>query len=494
MDFFNAAGVKLNAASWVFFSAPSSPVASKEKGVEGHPATLSFETPSDSAETTSSTISKMPDESPKDITPGVNADSAISGNGKGKKKNKKKKQSSSDQTKSSGAKSGGVKWGDVEQIYFSREIAYSSVPNRGAYPLGLGEETKRTTSTIDELFVQQQMDLLERARSLNIPIPTEAPKPSQISPKPCSGSVVPPPQASPKSPKRKGKRPSVPAVTVDTSANSNPITESNTEAIPPVSPNSGQYMSPLFETRQFDYKQGRNGMFRPIAEDDRILALMTNKTEWNKLTDTSKSHSKQHKDQPQHLAEMIKDTKEIQNSRESSSSGCSCKPIKVDKLSVSKLKSELVASGQYELQEIDNWSKVTLTAKLKVVVSDCELCTTNGCVCVQMGIACSAQSQCGCLRAVAGTERRQRSNTADSIELDSSVVLCEDSAVQRDTRLSSVDSSSGTDSDRERSNSSIKKRVPCGNVNGYELFDMMSVMDYRREVLGRIPPIASTIA
>lgn len=478
------AGVQRTALSWVFPATPAlTPIAIDE-------AEKPSLTDSTVFKTKEATI--IESESKSENSPAVSenayqeetATPPPSGATHKKKRNKKKKTSSGEK----GNAKSSVQWGDVEEIYFTRELAFSSVPNRGAYPLGLGVEVERTKATVDDLFMQQQLLLLERARELHLPmpVPLEASKPTQ--PAPSKGIPSPPPSPNTKL-KRKGAKASDPASSITPLPPSADVV-SNLSDGPPSS--SSPYMNTLYETRQFDYKLGRNSMFCPMPEDKRILALMTNKLEWDKLTDSSKGGSSFSSkatststplSPPKHLSDLIKDLKEIQISRESSGNGCSCKPMKVEKLSVSKMKTELVASGQYDLKDVDKLSKADLIAKLRDVVRDCVMCTSNSCSCVMMGLPCSAQSQCGCLRSVSGNERRQRSNTADSIE------LCIESSDLTNTK----DRSFSIDEVRERSNSNVhgemKKKVPCGNINGFELFDMAVVAQYRRELLSSLPSV-----
>ena len=91
----------------------------------------------------------------------------------------------------------------------------------------------------------------------------------------------------------------------------------------------------------------------------------------------------------------------IQKSRKSDK-GCSCKPLKIDKLSVQKLKSELHKAN---INDINDLNKTQLTKKLKDVLKgrSCQICTDSTCPCVLEEHNCNA-SICDCLRKVSKTE------------------------------------------------------------------------------------------
>lgn len=99
--------------------------------------------------------------------------------------------------------------------------------------------------------------------------------------------------------------------------------------------------------------------------------------------------------------------------------GCSCKPTKVDKLSVAKMKGELIALGMNS-DEVQKMSKGELSLQLKERIPNCQLCIDNNCMCFQMGIPCSADS-CGCLKgglirsSVCGNSFGQRIYSSDIV-------------------------------------------------------------------------------
>ena len=92
----------------------------------------------------------------------------------------------------------------------------------------------------------------------------------------------------------------------------------------------------------------------------------------------------------------------IQKSRKSDK-GCNCKPLKIDKLSVQKLKLELTKAGYKN--EINDLNKTQLTKKLKDLLKgkSCQICTDSTCPCVMEEHNCNA-SICDCLKKVSKTE------------------------------------------------------------------------------------------
>jgi hypothetical protein len=131
-----------------------------------------------------------------------------------KKKKKKKKKNRSDSMDSMGSCSGSrLSWGNVEEIFFTRGIAYNSIPNNGGYPLGLDQEEGRQMWAIDDYFSQQQSELILRSQKLGLDI-------SHVS-------------------------------------------------------NEGAKTMPPLETRQHDFKAGSNPLFRPLSEDERYIVLLS---------------------------------------------------------------------------------------------------------------------------------------------------------------------------------------------------------------------------
>lgn len=278
-----------------------------------------------------------------------------------RKKNKKKKGDSKLKEKSAEKSTKKLSWGNVIQIFFHREIGFSSVPSSGSHPLGLGLEESREECTIDELFARQQFDLIRRATESGIQIKVEQSYRDLYEEK------------KPTEPKKQTKR------------------NSKTEDLSLGAIATKEYMSPIVETRQLDHKAGmRNLIFRPLSESERIEKLMSN---INLQTSNSLKESEHNL-----LNKINKDIRTIKDSREET--GCNCKAIKIDKMSVVKMKTELGNHSNLlscHPCDVDKMSKSELVGKVKEVMRQCHLCTDNHCECVQLGLPCSSQT-CGCLR------------------------------------------------------------------------------------------------
>ena len=98
------------------------------------------------------------------------------------------------------------------------------------------------------------------------------------------------------------------------------------------------------------------------------------------------------------VTDINREIKAIRASRDRT--GCTCKNSKVEKMTASKLKSELSSHVQelgWDPILTDSMSKADLMLKLKDVMRSCPLCTSSGCECVVLGVPCSAEV-CTCLR------------------------------------------------------------------------------------------------
>jgi hypothetical protein len=190
--------------------------------------------------------------------------------------------------------------------------------------------------------------------------------------------------------------------------------------------------------------------FAPLPEKDRISLLKTATTPVGSpvLAGTSSKHT------TIIYNEINKEIKEIRESREKNI-GCCCKPLKVDKLNLTKLKSEIQArknsnntnAENYHIS-LENVKKNELVGILKSMIKSCELCMTNNCECFAAGISCSALA-CGCIR----------------------------SSHEESSHQSSSDHQPTDDSKKE------KEVESCGNPFGKEHFDFEKVQKYRIEVL-----------
>lgn len=259
---------------------------------------------------------------------------------KKKRDQKKKKQESSRRAKIQSR----VTFGTVEEILFSREISFDAIPSRGAYPLGLGVlESRGNIREVDAYCAEQQQNLRLRSASFE-------------------------------------------SVTSSSSSN-----DSHSDAPDPA--------ADVFESRQYDYKQGRrNLLFEPTSEEERLVIL------GSFISSSGMKKSQAHPDgestscssvgmHSHPIADLNRDVRNIRATRDST--GCSCKALKVDKLSVIKMKSELSLHGHLvglcEKQKIEKLSKSELTTAVKEMLKLCVLCTENNCECVQLGVPCSAE-------------------------------------------------------------------------------------------------------
>jgi hypothetical protein len=117
------------------------------------------------------------------------------------------------------------------------------------------------------------------------------------------------------------------------------------------------------------------------------------------------------------LSSFNKDVKLLRSGRDQS--GCSCKPVKIDKLSTGKMKSELIQNGSLiglELSEIEKLGKTELIAKMKECLKKCPMCVLSSCECVKLGIECFAEV-CGCI-GKRGSHSQSCANPAGQISFD----------------------------------------------------------------------------
>ena len=148
------------------------------------------------------------------------------------------------------------------------------------------------------------------------------------------------------------------------------------------------------ESRQFDYRSDKNQLFRSMNEDQRLLAFENG--EYKNDFDSKSS-----------LLEFNRYMSECRDGREET--GCNCKPIKLDKLSVSKMRTwlhDVKAKTCLTDTEIDALPKKELTETLRETLKSCPICINNNCSCVELGVPCSAEV-CACLKRSMGIGRLQ---------------------------------------------------------------------------------------
>ena len=258
-------------------------------------------------------------------------------------KNKKKREQKKKKLEMSrkAMQHGKVTFGTVEEILFSREISYDAIPSRGAYPLGLGDlESRGNIRNVDDYCAEQQINLRLRSASFE-----------------------------------------------NHSSSSSCI----------VCSDEGEVGT--LESRQYDYRIGkRNLLFEPTSEEERLVILGSfisasgmRKSQLHPEGDSSGSVTTGLHSHP--IADLNRDVKNIRATRDST--GCTCKVLKADKLSVIKMKTELSAHGHLVgivgKDAIEKLSKSELIGNVKEMLKLCVLCTENNCECVQLGVPCSAE-------------------------------------------------------------------------------------------------------
>lgn len=272
-----------------------------------------------------------------------------------KKRIKKKKEKEKTETL--------VKWGNVEQILFSRGLGCDVIPSSGSFPLGLDVYSEIEICSVEDYDRSQQAELFARAQSKKITLCLPIGDFEDVNSSSSSSSV-------------------------------------------------------RFETRQWDFKKGfKNPLFDSLGEADRrVLILDSNHhTSLRERSGSFGSGSRERsssigsdiftKHGSHHntlLSDLNKDLNTIRNSR--NENGCNCKPVKLDKLSVAKMKIELCKEFMKDGQlidgmlkeEVDKLSKTQLTSMLRDRLKICILCVTNNCECVLAGLECSDQI-CRCL-------------------------------------------------------------------------------------------------
>jgi hypothetical protein len=270
------------------------------------------------------------------------------------KSKKKREQKKKRQLSKASSEKTGIKWGMVEEIKFKRHLSFDAVPSKGLFPLGLGDEEERGVTSVDEHIARKQADLITRALSCGVPIKLST-------------------------------------AVESTSSKKVELVQSSASASAGSSSDDAFHIH--LETRQYDFKAGvHNPLFQPLSEEERLVILGPIATQ---LTTPSQSNHEQSQALCMPISEFNRELKNIRANRDNT--GCSCKPLKLDKLSVCKMKSELAAHSSFSKNEIEKMSKADLTNNLREALKSCLMCTMSNCECVQLGVSCSAEV-CGCLK------------------------------------------------------------------------------------------------
>ena len=178
---------------------------------------------------------------------------------------------------------------------------------------------------------------------------------------------------------------------------------------------------------------------------------------------------------PHVIAELNKELKAIQRSRDEGV-GCSCKPVKVDKLSVGKMRAELLLlSTTLSKESVEALPKAELVAALKDALRGSALCQ-DGCECKNLGVPCSAEV-CACLRKVYAETTFSTAPSSASASTSSAT----------GTEATEATAASATSATSASSLSAAAVAVPrgqlCGNPAGRLVFDQEAVHVYRRRIL-----------
>ena len=257
---------------------------------------------------------------------------------------------------------GVVRFGTCEELLFCRDVGYDSIPSRGSYAMGLGSLESRSVMPVDDYMRSQQVLLRNRAQ-------LKSAEQHDL-------------QVVHNNHHQRGHN----------HHGHDPSTNIHTphSARQPLAFTLGS--ETILETRQCDYKAGyRNSLFEPLSEEERLVLL-------GPVLSAAKSNHKVMASgctQSQAIADLNKELQSIRASRDLT--GCSCKALKLDKLSVVKMKNELRRAGTEGDEVIETLSKADLIDKVRVVLQQCELCTENNCECVVLGVSCSAEV-CGCMK------------------------------------------------------------------------------------------------
>lgn len=365
-------------------------------------------------------------------------------------------------TDNAGKKKTSLRWGTVEEILCSRDIGFTSVPNHGGYPLGLGPA------------LQHQLSPRSRGNSIDL---------SHV----LTGSAV----------------GSSGGVGLDDSLNLYTLEEhialrqGNLHRRALACKDGSMPVLPAmeYETRTYDYKCGQtNPYFSSTVEALRITTLLRANDEHIKRHGGHGGGSKRRSSGVHAaasgdaasisalLVDVNKEVKNIQQWRSSSSptpgvtvpgqfsggNGCSCHVQKLEKLAVPKLKSMLVglyknaaaetvndipgsvdapaaplnapgvviqatvsvdpkagASLVADVAAVAKMTRVELLARIKEAnktSQECGLCSTMDCECMAAGVPC-CYSTCDCLKHISTTDKqnlrkRSRSLSADLSAMD----------------------------------------------------------------------------
>ena len=259
-------------------------------------------------------------------------------------------------------------WGQVEEYCFSRSLSYDAVPSKGLYPLGLGELVEQCCFTVDELFAQQQYQQFLAAQQASLQLPPPPPPVAIVSP-------------------TTGKKKSTTSTTTTATTN----TTTNTTVV-----SKSRERKDSFDLTQIDHSSSTSTTTSTTSETVSISRSPQVKAESERMqmlrevVDVSKKNTDG--------KGLHQELETIRKSREHY--GCSCKPVKLDKLNVAKLKSELqhrrhLINPSFT-EDVEKLKKTELMHYLKEALKACPSCIVDQCECIEAGIPCSANA-CDCV-------------------------------------------------------------------------------------------------
>lgn len=286
-----------------------------------------------------------------------------------KKKHRKKHRTASKDLGKDAKSDRHIRWGNVDEILFERTVSYDGIPTNGAYPLGLGSFVEICTSSVDELFSRRQyLEIL----AANQP-PTAHSSGHNVAPSPSSNQGK-----KSKGGKSKGnqRKDSFDHHNDQKGHSNNTNHDSSSQSLSDPGNMTADEIKNLLDAH-------------PMPEGDRIRKL------------NSPNHTTEDNDYlvtPALLDAINQEILSIRDSRDHI--GCSCKPMKFDKMNVPKLKSELqhfAAQLPPNAGPVEKMKKADLIAHLREMTKDCKLCADQGCECVRLEIPCSFYG-CDCLK------------------------------------------------------------------------------------------------
>jgi len=421
-----------------------------------------------------------------------------------------------------------IHWGEVEEILCSRDIGFTSVPNHGGYPLGLGAVVQPSGgsnsghrsrgNSMDISHVTGHSGRRSRGNSMDI---------SHVAA--CSSGNM---SAGAGGGEGDDSQLNVYSLEEHIALRQQDLHQRALvckDGTAPVLPEDG---TGVYETRTYDYKRGKtNPYFGPTVEALRITMLLRANDEQRGTGKRRVSSSGSARGDGASISALLvdinKDVRLIQQSRSSSGptpptlhgqfeggSGCSCHVQKLDKLTVPKLKAMLV--GLYKRVEAESESEsgvpvpphapdvvivippalpsggdiaavgkmtraelLTRIREANKSVKECGLCSTLDCECMAAGVPCS-YSTCLCLKHISVMDKQILRKRSRSLSIDLSA-----GGDGKD--------GAGGDVEEDGSGDGMTLCSPCCNPAGLMgLYDSEMVRAHRRRIMAEYNPANSS--